>query len=187
MIDVRWLDILKASGPKAAALAVASFLLLLASILGWIPPLDAWAVQLAAAVFAISICLAAASAATVANEFCRPRERLARWLQKRADRRAVRDYIPHMTEEERAIVAYLLARNQRMFRYTIDGGRAATLLARGIVRIAGNQYVDPRRVPFIIPNHIWKVLAENRDAFPYTPPAPGQPEPYPWGVHWMAR
>jgi hypothetical protein len=96
--------------------------------------------------------------------------------------RDLRDYIPHMSEKERERIAYLLAKNQKMFQTTFDAGYAATLLARGIVRLAGNQHVNPWRVPFTVPNHLWEVLVERRDDFPYTPPAHGEVEGYPWAI-----
>jgi hypothetical protein len=187
MLDAKWLELLKASGSKTAAGAAAFGLFLLSNALRWVPPFDPWMVQAAALGFLLCVCLAIGSAATVANEFFRPRERLARWLQRKSEQRAVREYIPHMTEKEREIIAYLLAKNQKMFQTTIDGGYAATLLARGIVRTAGQQYVDQRRVPFAIPDHLWDVLVEHQADFPYTPPAQGEAESHPWAIHWMAR
>jgi hypothetical protein len=41
---------------------------------------------------------------------------------------------------------------------TIDGGYSATLLARGIVRVAGNPHLDQTRVTFAVPNHVWEVF-----------------------------
>jgi hypothetical protein len=187
MLDPKWLEILKASGPKTVACASACGSFLLLNALGWVPPLDVWAVQTAAFGLLLFVCLGVASAATVATEFFRPRERLARWLQRNSEQRAVREYIPHMTEKEREIIAYLLAKNQKTFQTTIDGGHAATLMARGIVRAAGHQYVDQRRVPFTVPDHLWEVLAQHRANFPYAPPVRGEAESHPWAIHWMAR
>jgi hypothetical protein len=99
------------------------------------------------------------------------------------------DYIPHMTEKERTIIAYLLAHNQKMFTNTPDCGHATTLLSRGIVVNATRlgQTVTYYEVPFAIPDHIWTVLKQHEGEFPYTPPAPGETEIHPWRVHWMAR
>lgn len=104
-------------------------------------------------------------------------------------RREAADYIPHMTENERKIIAYLLAHNQKMFTNTPDCGHATTLLSRGIVVNAARpgQIVTHYEVPFAIPNHIWTVLKQHEGEFPYTPPAPGETETHPWRVHWMER
>ena len=55
MLDAKWLDLLKASGSKTAAGAAAFGLLLLLNVLGWLPALDAWAVQ--AAAFGFLLCV----------------------------------------------------------------------------------------------------------------------------------
>jgi len=188
MLDSKWLEILRTAGPKTTAVAVACGLFLLVAHSGWIDPLDAWVVQLVTFVLLLTGALAVASMASAANSFFRPR--LGRWATIRRENRAVRDYIKHMTENEREIIAYLLAKNQKMFTCDVDGGHASTLLSRGIVRIAaksGQQVVDMMDVPMAIPDHIWDVLEEHRAEFPYTPPRRGEVETHPWRVHWMAR
>jgi hypothetical protein len=79
------------------------------------------------------------------------------------------------------------AHNQKTFEAEIDGGRAASLLSHGIVRIPvnpGGQQFDQRNVPMRIPDHIWAVLGEHKAAFPYTPSEDGG---HPWRRHWMER
>jgi hypothetical protein len=67
-------------------------------------------------------------------EFCfQPREWLVHGFKIHKDKRMVREYIPFMNEQERAIIAYLLARNEKTFEADSDGRRAASLLSHGIV------------------------------------------------------
>ena len=95
-----------------------------------------------------------------------------------------------MTTKEREIIGYLLAKNQKMFDYTADGGDANTLISRRIVVCAmlpGQSYTN-YGVTFKIPEHVWDVLIKHKAEFPYTLPKPGEKtEPYPWAIHWMAR
>jgi hypothetical protein len=65
MIDAKWLELLKANGLKLAALAIAFAVLLWMSTVGWIPPLDGWAVQLL--VIAMVICGLLAIAAALSQ------------------------------------------------------------------------------------------------------------------------
>jgi hypothetical protein len=103
------------------------------------------------------------------------------------EQQEVAEYIPHMTEDERDIIAYLLAHNQKMFTNTPDCGHANTLLAKGIVVLAARpgQVCTHYEVPFAIPNHIWTVLKQHEQEFPYTPPPRGETEMHPWRRHWM--
>ena len=89
------------------------------------------------------------------------------YVNRRREERAVRDYIPHMTEEERRIVAYLLAKNQKSFTGAVDGGRAATLISRRIVvrALQPQQVFLADHVPFIVPDHVW-TIHDNRERFP---------------------
>jgi hypothetical protein len=96
---------------------------------------------------------------------------------------------PQVTEqkEEREIIAYLLAKNQKTFTAASDGGHARTLLSRGIVIILARdgQLLDPENVPMTIPDHLWDVLQKHKDEFPYKPP--DETDGAPWRVHWMER
>jgi hypothetical protein len=87
----------------------------------------------------------------------------------------VEEYIPFMTPKDKKIIAYLLHHNQRMFECDADGGHAALLLSRGIVRIAARpgQHMRYSSVPFEVPSHIWEVLVKHRDKFPYKPDPDG--------------
>jgi hypothetical protein len=165
-LDWKWLDtFLKASGPKTAAVAFASGAFLLLAYWGSIPPLDPWAIQIASAVLLLTASLALASVVTALDDFRRPRVWLLYWFNNRKDQ----------------------AHNQKTFETEIDGGRAASLLSHGIVRIPANpggQQFDQRYVPMRIPDHIWSVLVEHKAAFTYTPSEDGG---HPWRRHWMER
>jgi hypothetical protein len=158
--DPGWLEILKASGWQTAAVGVACGSFLLIARCGWVPPLETWMIQLAAVVTLICGALALASFLSATLKFFPVQTWFLHWFKRHWAKRAVRDYIPHMTDHEREIIAYLLAKNQKMFTAESDGGYAATLLARGIVRIAvqPNQHVAMSDVPMAVPDYVWDVL-----------------------------
>jgi hypothetical protein len=182
--DPKWLEILKASGWQTAALAAACGCFLLFARWGWLPPLESWMIQLATITFLICAFLALASILSATAKAFSVQARFLRWLSRHSAARAVRDYIPHMTERERLIIGYLLAKNQKMFRAASDGGYASTLLSREIVCVAArpNQMVDMDSLPMMIPDHVWDVLAAHKDKFPYsfTPKHRGDVEVHPW-------
>jgi hypothetical protein len=184
--DPRWLEILKASGWQTAAGAAACGLFLLIGYWGWLPPLDPWMVQLAAFAFLLCAFLATASVITAALKFFPIQKWVVHWRNIRKAKTGLRAYIPHMTQHERAIIAYLLAKNQKTFTASSDGGYAATLLSRGIVIIIAQpgQHLDPENVPMTIPDHLWDVLTEHKGDFPYTTPEDDEGEVYPWRVPW---
>jgi hypothetical protein len=77
--------------------------------------------------------------------------------------------IPCITSDERTIIAYLLAHNEKTFKAESDGGNAATILAHGIVIILAqsNQHIDMQNVSMTIPDPIWDVLQFHKDQFTY--------------------
>ena len=91
--------------------------------------------------------------------------------------------------KDKEIVGYLLHHNQKMFQTEHDGGYAAPLISRGIIRPSGRpgQAVDLTRMPFEVPDHIWSVLESNREKFPHDPPSGQEVETHPWAIHFMAR
>jgi hypothetical protein len=184
MPDPRWLEILKASGWQTAAISAACGLFLFAGHKEWVPPLDPWMIQLAAFGFLLTGFLSVASLISNTFKFFPVQKWLRHWLNLRRAKRAVLDYIPHMTERERQIIGYLFAKNQKMFSAAIDGGYAATLLSRGIVQIAArtNQHVDQFDVPMEIPDYVWDVLIRHKDQFPYKPRTRNDHEVHPWRV-----
>jgi hypothetical protein len=185
--DPKWLEILKASGWQTTAIAVAFGLFLLAGRTEWLPPLEPWMIQIAALVFLVCGCLALASMGAAALRFFPIQVWIAHWIKMYRSKRGFRKYIPHMLPKEREIIAYLLAKNQKMFTAEADGGHARTLLSRGIVIVVAqhNQLLDPLDVPMTIPDHLWDVLQKHKQEFPYTPAKDDEAEGHPWRVHWQ--
>ena len=160
--DSRWLEILKASGWQTAAIAAACALFLFAANRGLLPPLDPWMVQLAALAFLVCGFLALASFISATLKFFPIQTWVVHWVNIHRGKKAVRDYIPHMTPQERAIIAYLLAKNQKMFTTEGDGGYAKTLISRRIVvrALAPNQMFDMLSMPVAIPGSRLEGLSE---------------------------
>jgi hypothetical protein len=184
--DPRWLEILKASGWQTAAIAIACGLFLLSAHLGWLPPLDPWMILLAVAGLLLCGCLAVASFFSALFKFFPIHKWFAHWINIRRQKRAARNYIPHMTSEERQIIAYLLAKNQKMFTCAHDGGYATTLISRGILvrALQGGQVFASEDMPVAVPDHIWDVLLAHKDQFLYKPE---KGETHPWRVPWNLR
>lgn len=186
--DSRWLEILKSSGWQTAAIAAACGFFLLVEHWGWLPPLDGWIRQLAAFVGMLTGFLTLTAFLSTAIKFFSLRVRLGNWFNRRIERRELKNYIPHMTEKERDIIAYLLSKNQKMFTCDQDGGHAVTLISRRIIvpYYQPNQVVHPNDVPMIIPDHLWEILQKHKNHFPYTPKH-GESKAHPWRVSWMVR
>lgn len=189
MPDPRWLEILKASGWHTGAIAMACALFLLAAHWAWFPPLDAWMVQ--AAFFGLFLFgfLALVSFLSAIFKFFPVHLWVIDWVKTKRKKREVRDYIPYMTEEEKKIISYLLKINQKMFKAEENGGRAATLISRGIIVyvIRPGQTYDTMNVPMAIPDHVWDVLVQHKDQFPYSAPKNNESQGHPWREPWMAR
>ncbi len=102
------------------------------------------------------------------------------------DSDAILEELSELTEREREIIAYLLHHNQRMFTADLDGGHAATLIARGVVRnaVRPGQVFDMTDVPMEIPRPIWNVIKTMKDRFPYSG---DEDDPYPWRVGFYDR
>jgi hypothetical protein len=185
--DSKWLEILKASGWQTSAIAVACAGLFGLIRFGLLQSPGALPLFLVAAAGIVCACLAVASMLSALFRFIPPGRWILHWQKIARERHAVKSYIPHMTEEERGIVGYLLARNQKMFTGASDGGNATTLISRGIIvqALRPGQIFTSEDMPFAIPDHIWDVLAHHRDQFPSDDLDPDAP--YPWRVHWMAR
>src|SRR5262249_51368562 len=101
--DPKWLEILKASGWQTAAIAIACGLFLLIAHWGWLPPLEPWMIQLAAISLLISGFLALASLISTTLRFFPVQKWFLHWVNTNRAKRSVRDYIPHMTENEISI------------------------------------------------------------------------------------
>ena len=184
MLDAKWLEILKASGAKTAAIAVAAALLVYLNTTKRLPvDIDHWIIGVAIIVALLCGCLTVASIASYAL----PKARgfvMGMWL-RRQENKAVAALIPAFSEKERNIIGYLLANNQPMFTNAPDCGHAATLVSKGIVvcAVRAGQPVVQSDVPFAIPEFIWNILRKNKGAFTHVPLNAGQP--YPWRRLWM--
>ena len=187
--DAKWLEILKASPGKTFALACAFGGLLLADHWGSLPPVAPWMVQVAVLGLLICAFLTIVGFLAAINKSVGIQEWLLYLIEKRRAQKEVSDYIPHMTDKERQIIGYLLAKNQKVLEADYDGGHATTLLSRGIIV----RYVQPGQVargmstPMTIPDHVWKVLVKHKARFEYEPPRAGEQESPPWRIHWMER
>jgi|SRR5271157_453819 len=189
--DPKWLEILKASFWQTTAIAAAAFLLIYVNAKRLLPAsLEPWMIQAAEVALLVCGCLSLASiCSAVAKESKGPRARLARLWAIRRVKHQVGKGIPEMTPKEREIIGYLLAKNQRMFTNTADGGHANTLISKGMVVCAllPGQACTDFEVPFEVPLHVWDVLMKHKAEFSYVPSKVGESEPHPWRVHWMAR
>jgi len=188
--DPRWLEILKASGWQTAAIAIACGLFLLIARAGWLPSLEPWMTTVAVVGLLLCGCLAISSFLSALFKFVPVQIWIVHWAELRRQKHSVVDYIPHMTPKERQIIAYLLAKNQKMFTCDSDGGYANTLISRGILvrALISGQVFAASDMPVAVPNHIWDVLVAHKDQFPYKPERGERGvETHPWRVPWMLR
>ena len=134
-------------------------------------------------------CLSLASIASAATKYLKPGDRLKQWRLKRRRIKEVSNYIPFMTDKDKEIIGYLLYHKQKMFQANSDGGYAAPLISKGIIRLAckKGQVYDALWTPFEIPDYVWPILEKNKEHFPYNPPPRGKGERHPWAIHWMVR
>ena len=180
-------DLLKVDGAKTFALAAAAAIFLFLTQKGVIPKLETWMIIAAWVVLLACSCLTTmaflSQLANLISQLSRP---ISRWHRYRKGKKAFEDYLPHLLDRERRIFAHLLHHNQKTFTADMDGGHAGTLLARKfIIMAAPGPLVDRTRFPMLVPDHVWSVLQEHRDEFPF---APGRrDEPDPWHIPWMAR
>ena len=189
LIDAKWLEILKARGWQTSALAVACLVFYCLVRFGFIPVSEnpLW-LTVPIALALVSGALAIASIIASAAKFFRLRRRFAQWLQRRHDQERLRKYIPFMSNDEKRILGYLLYHRQKTFLAELSGGYAVGLISKGFIRrgLSPGQAFDTNHVPFNVPEHLWSVLQEHQDCFPYAPPEDGV-EKHPWAIHWMAR
>ena len=185
--DPKWLEILKASGWQTTALAVSCILIVVLIKQNLIPstnsPLWIAVPSIGAVIFG---CLSLAAIGNALTKAIKPGMRIDKWLLKRQKVKEVLEFIPYMTDKDREIIGYLLYHNQKMFQATQDGGYAAPLISKGVIKISlrHGQTFDASHVPFEIPNYAWSVFEENKKLFPYNPPPKGKAEKHPWALPW---
>jgi hypothetical protein len=183
--------VLTEGGWTKTAIAAACGLFLRFSHWGWVPPLEPWMVQAATFGLLLFGFLALASFIDAAHKFFPLNKWAVHLVTLHREKVGLRKFIPYMTPKEREIIGYLLAKNQKTFLAAKDGGHAVTLLSRGIVIIVARdgQQLDPDDVPMTIPDHLWDVLAENRDQFSYTVSEDDddETEVHPWRDDWTPQ
>ena len=184
----QWLDILKASGWKTAAIAGAAALLIVLNSRKTLPvALDPWILETAEVAVILCGSLTVFSLLSGIVTASKPlRMKFSRHQAVRRAQRDVKEAIPQLTVKEREILGYLIQKNQRHFSYTQDGGYASTLIAKRFLTFAGvpGQVFTAYDFPFEVPKHVWEVLNEHKENLVCSH---REGEPYPWAVHWMAR
>ena len=102
------------------------------------------------------------------------------------DSDAILEELSELNATERRIISYLLHHNQRMFTADLDGGHAATLIARGLVKnaVRPGQAFDVTDVPMEIPRLLRNIIKGMKDQFPYSG---DEDDAYPWRVGWNER
>jgi hypothetical protein len=172
----KWSEALKAAintaGIYKLALAAVCGFYWFASSKQIIPSAENWEIRVAALGFILFLLLWVANVVASVISFFQPRQLLSKWIVMHRKKRELINYIKYMTNDEREIIAYLLAKNIKTFKADADGGKATTLLSRGIVITLAlpNQCLDFQNVPMTIPDPFWDVLQLHKDQFPYTPP-----------------
>mgnify|MGYP006185970969 CR=1 FL=1 len=188
--DPKWLEILKAKGWQLAGISLGCMLLVWMFKTQTISTTDSvlW-VAVPAVTATILGCLAIASIVSKLAEVFELERTVKEWMKVRKEVRIAREYIPYMTEKDKKIIGYLLFKNQRVFQHESDGGYAAPLIAKGIIKVShcGRQPMLERWVPFEVPMHIWAELDNNKHLFPYKPPKDRKEFVYPWAIHWMLK
>jgi hypothetical protein len=113
------------------------------------------------------------------------RQHLAEMFHQYRDKKRIQRELDYLIPKERKIIAYLLAKQQRVFEVLRDGEQAATLIAKGfVVPTTRKPPAVLRDITVEVPPHIWDVLIKNRAKFPYEAP---DSEAHPWRTHWMNR
>jgi hypothetical protein len=113
---------------------------------------------------------------------------LVRLIQRHREKKRIEREIPFLTPNERVIIAYLLAKKQKMFEVLPDGEEAITLISKGfVVHPARRPMALHRDIAVEVPDHVWEVLTKYQDEFRYEPPKDGKVEVQPWRTYWMAR
>jgi len=181
------LEFIKLNGSRSFAVAAgcAAFLALAYSgVIGTVEPL---VVQFVTLILCVTTALTVINLCSGLIDLFALRHRFDRWMRLRAERADLVRYLPYMSEKEREIIGYLLAKKQRVFTADADAGDAATLLGKRYIRIAvkGEQEVLHHSVPMEVPEHLWKVLEDRKAMFPALDP--GKYEAPPWRIPWMAR
>ncbi|MEQ8269065.1 MAG: hypothetical protein RH982_17875 [Parvibaculum sp.] len=190
----KYLDLLKASAWQVGMLAVASYVFIYLSKVGVVPALNPPWVEILA--WALALGCTALAFAPIGSGFQSLAERFWKSYQQKVlatgIRQAFIDDIPFLSEKEMQILAYLLQKKEKRFIADHDGGYAATLLAKRYVQYIGapGQSFDLDKVPMTVAAHVWSVMEEQPERFPYRPKFSSRDqriEVHPWRIPWQLR
>lgn len=194
-LAAKFLDLVKASGWQNLMLSIAGALFIALVRFDYID-LQGFRLALLIAWAFLLICgaLAFASLATWLGSGLT--DLLAKWrvARRKADqRKAFLEDILFMTIKEKQILGYLREKKLRRFDADQDGGYAASLIAKGYVRVIaapGGQFVHPHNVPMEVADYVWQEVLQRPEEFPYQPEFSQRnknTEVQPWRVPWGAR
>lgn len=190
------LDLLKASGWQTGMIAVAAGLFLYLSKVGILPTLDPPWIELV--VYAVMFVCGALAAASLGSAIQRGvGHGWSLWQRRRARQKAKEAFIkdiPFLNDRERQILGYLREKKIKTFTADQDGGYASTLLGKRYLYFIGQQAqsFDITRMPVAVAEHVWEVVQERPEDFPYTPVYNTEGrgpkiEMHPWRIPWMVR
>ncbi len=169
----KWLEILKASGWQTGALATAFGLFIVMVNVEIIPTTSSplW-IALPAVAGLVCLFLSLAAIGEALTKLFKPGLQFSMWRIRRSEQKEVREYIPYMNENDKRTIGLCLYHNLQTIQVNLDAGEAVQMISKGIIRIAvySGQRYSRRRVPHEFPLHIWKVLGEHKERFPYKPP-----------------
>jgi hypothetical protein len=177
---------LNALTPRITApFAVTGWILLYVHARGWFV-LSPSVVVVALIVGVLCTCLVSTSLAASLWAATRSlRDDCSRMVFRYRDKKRIEAELEYVIPNERGILGYLLAKNQKMFEVLPDGEEAATLIAKGFVVYPERQPPAVHRdICVVVPDHVWEVLVKHRAQFPCKAL---DSETQPWRTHWMAR
>lgn len=177
---VEWLkNLLRVNGQAAFAIALACGILLWIDHKG-IFTLSSGIKETIVILGVFSACVAVTNLGSTISKWLHPI--IHGEIQKFRARRKIQEYLPRLTEKEREIIAYLLAKNRTMFTCSSDGEEARTLIASGFVVCAlrPGQVFEEGEVPYSVPEYVWAVLLKNKCLFSYQQKNKDDIESYPW-------
>jgi hypothetical protein len=180
---------LSAAGVYKFALAAISAGYWFVASRGIIPGVASWEIRASAFGAILFAGLWVANVISAALTFLPPGPWVIHWFEQRRERVRIRAYIPFMSEKERLIIGYLLAKNQKVFIADMDGGCAMPLISQRIIvrALQPGQIFDPTDTPMVIPDLVWEVLVSEKEKFPYAPTPNAQDELYPWRRAYYER
>lgn len=167
------IDLLKTGGWQAFFVSIALFAFILLEARGMI---DTTPVPyIVPVVWLIAIVFAGISAAAFGDYLkglnaVRKKE-AARKKAELARRQAFIEDIPRLSDREKRIFGYLLAKNRKRFEADSTGDHASSLIAKGyIVLIARpGMHYHFSSFPFEVADFVWEEISNRRDQFPYEP------------------